>query len=38
MMARLVRRNRMALSGRWKLGGEANRKKKRKKMAGRWEW
>jgi hypothetical protein len=27
MMARSVRRNGTALSGRWKLGGEANRRK-----------
>jgi hypothetical protein len=30
MMARSVRRNEMALSGRWKLGGEANRRKEKK--------
>jgi hypothetical protein len=30
MMARSVRRNRTALSGRWKLGGEANRRKEEK--------
>jgi hypothetical protein len=34
MMARSVRRNGTALSGRWKLGGEDNRRKEEKK-AGR---
>jgi hypothetical protein len=32
MIARSMRRNETAQSGRWKLGGEANR---RKKMVGR---
>jgi hypothetical protein len=30
MMARSVRRNGTTLSGRWKLGGEANMRKKKK--------